>query len=213
MIILNCGMKKSGTSLVMEYQRDLVRHSMIPNGLQELNKYSYKGFISKIDLEISKELLFISNHYGDLVVKTHDKPSAVIQDLIAGNAAKASFCYRDPRDGILSAIDHGARSRKGLDPTKAFAKIRTVADAIPLARANIESYYQWVAFGNVLLIRYSYPLEILDQIYQKHEDLKEKAWNFNTGSIHRWKSEMTPQDLSLCNQLFQQDLLAMGYEV
>jgi len=32
--------------------------------------------------------------------------------------------------------------------------------------------------------------DLIDGIYKKHEELKETAWNFNTGKIYRWKKEI-----------------------
>ncbi|MGF1480450.1 MAG: sulfotransferase domain-containing protein [Cyanophyceae cyanobacterium] len=223
-------MPKSGTTLVMEYQNDLIRCLSSRNGLEAAQTL---GYLPKIECKTARALRKLSIQNGDFLVKTHSKPSFWIRELVAKDEAKVTFCFRDPRDTMLSVIDHGKRTREGLDSSGAFAEIITLRDAISFAKASIRLYYAWRKYGQALFIQYEklmsnkmqylekmatyfgYPYEeqTLDDIFQKHERLKERAWNFNKGTVNRWQTEMTPEERALCNKLFNKDLVAMGYKI
>ncbi|MGK7935084.1 MAG: hypothetical protein AB4206_04675 [Xenococcaceae cyanobacterium] len=70
--------------------------------------------------------------------------------------AKATFCYRDPRDIILSAIDHGERTRKGLDSSNACKNMLTIKDSILIVKSWTSNWYKWKEFGKVFFIKYEY---------------------------------------------------------
>ncbi|MEG3990191.1 sulfotransferase domain-containing protein [Microcoleus sp. S28C3] len=227
-------MPKSGTTFIMRYQLDLINHAMPQNGVEEVQKQFPGGkFFPSIDCEKVEMLRRISAENGDCLIKTHSAPSFSIKELVDKGEVKAAFCFRDPRDTMLSAIDHGERTRKGLDSTGAFADIYTLKDAIPLAEYSIKVYYKWREYGQAIFIQYEelmsnklgylrdiaayfgYKCEedVLLAIFQKHEKIKEQARNFNKGVINRWKSEMSQEDLMFCNEIFKADLLAMGYKL
>ena len=229
MIILNCGMPKSATTLVGEYQMDIVRLARPQNGIEQVHDLGYMQSLNRKKVNAVHQL---SARYGDLVVKTHAKPSFWSRRLIARGGARATFCFRDPRDTMLSVIDHGVRTRQGLDGSGAFAEIHTLADAVSFAKASIGLYYAWQNYGKALFICYEALMrdkvehlsrmatyfgyackeEALRSIYEKHEVLKKQAWNFNTGEVERWRREMEPEWVVQCERLFGDDLVAMGYE-
>jgi hypothetical protein len=57
------------------------------------------------------------------------------------------------------------------------------------------------------------PAETLVEIYQRHEQKKATAHNFNKGTTECWRSEMSPEDQQLCREAFGPDLSEMGYPV
>ncbi|WP_239005507.1 sulfotransferase domain-containing protein [Gloeothece citriformis] len=198
---------------------------------EKFDKYSDYGFLRKIGLKEFVIIIFIQLKYGNIVIKTHSEPTFLIKLLIALGLAKATFCYRDPRDTILSAIDHGERSRKGLDPGNGFKNMKTVKDGLPLVKFWTSNWYKWHKIPQVFLIKYENLMinkfavllemsqflnlnlkeEEIKQIYLKHENNKATAWNFNKGTIERYKTDMNESDLILCNQELQDTLKAMGY--
>jgi len=230
MIIINSGMPKAGTSLLVRYQRDLIAASYPNNGISEVYN-RFKGFVDTIDAPMADTLRKIHDGFGPFAIKTHSEPTAAIRDLIETGIAKASFSFRDPRDTVLSALDHAARSRKGLDPTGAFSNLCTMQDAVYFTRGSIKLYSKWKCFGSVLFVRYEEFMleklnllkimaeyfnirlsnEQLNEIYIKHELAKETAWNFNKGTTDRWKTELSSDDLALCDSVFGKELVIMGY--
>ncbi len=232
MIIINSGIPKSGTSLLVAYQNDLIRSASPCHGIDEWQRHSHGGYVQTIDDAAAQTLRRVHDGHGDFVVKTHTGPTGAIRQLIHDGTARASFSFRDPRDVVLSALDHARRTRRGLDPSGAFGDLHSLSDAITFTRRTLATYAIWRAYGHATFIRYEdlmadklrwlrkmvshFGLAVSDRqlhaIYEKHERLKESAWNFNKGTTERWKSEMSAEDLALCEEAFGAKLETMGYE-
>ncbi|MDJ0725744.1 MAG: sulfotransferase domain-containing protein [Prochloraceae cyanobacterium] len=158
MIIISSSIPKSGSTLVYNYQKDLLASADRNNAVaqEEFNKHSNCGFLSKKQLNIKKILtaIFITRKYGNIVIKVHSEPTFLIKLLVTLGLAKATFCYRDPRDIILAAINHGERTRKGLDPSNACKNMVSIADSIPIVKSWTRNWYEWKKFERVFFIRY-----------------------------------------------------------
>lgn len=233
MIIINSGLPKSGTTLVMTYQKELISSFYKENGIRESMKYSYGGYIDLIDDKTADRLYYIHEKFGPLVVKTHTEPTPAIKKLIKSGKARATFSYRDPRDIILSALDHGKLSRETSDPTKAFSDVKTFSKGFILSGIYLKTYESWLEFNEALFIRYedlmkdklstisklseyfniSAGSEVLKEIYSKNELKKESALNFNSGEVQRWRTELPPDQLALCNKSWGKTILKMGYKL
>ena len=237
MIIISSSIPKSASTLVYNYQKDLLALADRNNSVaqDEFDKYSNCGFLSKKQLNIKNfsTILFITRKYGNIVVKVHSKPTWIIKLLITLGLAKATFCYRDPRDTILSAIDHGERTRKGLDPSGACKNMVSIADSIPIVKSWTSHWYKWKKFGKVFFIKYedlmenklfylqemsdylnlNLKKEQIEEIYLKHERLKKNAWNFNKDTIERYKTEMNDRDRLLCDRAFKEILEDMNESI
>jgi len=231
MIIINAGMPKSGTSLAVRYQRDLIHVTCPQNGIEEVRS-RYNGFLDAIDDAMADTLRKIHDDFGPFAIKTHSEPTSGIRSLIDSGLAKASFSFRDPRDTVLSALDHAERTRNGLDPSGAFSELRTISDSISFSRGSVNTYLAWRTYGKAFFIRYEdfmaekmsvlrdmtlyFDLDVSDEelraIYEKHESIKESAWNFNKGTTDRWRTELSQHDLALCDEAFGVELAEMGYE-
>ena len=243
MIVINTGVPKSGTTLIQQYQIDLINASAPLNGINEIMKYGYninqfseinnRSFFSDIDLDTFNLLKEIHDHYGGFVIKTHCLPNEYTDSLTAHNISKITCCYRDPRDIILSTIDHGIRTRQGKDKSGAYKDVYSVYDGIQRIKKWYRIYNEWNKKENTLMINYENLIEnklqtlieltkflnidlspeIINDIYHKHESIKESAWNFNIGKANRWKVEMKTEDIILCNKYLREEILSMGYEL
>jgi hypothetical protein len=242
-IVINTGVPKSGTTLLQQYQIDLVNTFFSQNGQNEIIKFGYKindfseinnrGFFSNIDNETYNLFKRIYSKHGSFVIKTHCLPNPFIEMLIHECNAKITCCFRDPRDIILSAIDHGMRTRNGLDKTGAYHDVFTIDDGILRIKKWIKIFDEWNIHNNVLMIKYedlisnkqyiinevkdfmkiNIPQKKILEIYSKHENIKESAWNFNVGTTFRWKTEMSKTDIEKCNLLLKSEILKMGYDL
>lgn len=234
MIVINCGMAKSATTLVAMYERDLIDAVTANNAIQYAKKHN-KIWISEFNSASVADILKVHAEYGSFVVKTHSILNQEIEELVESGIAKLTFCYRDPRDTVLSAIDHGKKSREGLDGTGAFKDFYSVKDALGFVEWSINLYETYSLYEQALLIEYndlmgnkhSHLERIADhlslsvnsqqvhEIYTKHESLKEnkKAWNFNKGTTERWKTEMPLDDLRLLESRYGKQIRRMGYEL
>ena len=233
MIIINTGIPKSGTTLIFEYQKDLIRASYPINGLEEIKFHDgiNTGFVSSVTNEIFTTLCSVESKCGSFVIKTHQPPEKNVKRLVEEYGAKVTCCYRDPRDTVLSALDHGKRTRSGNNPTGAFSDMFTIENSAKEVKNWAGIYQGWIEYGQNFMIKYedlmadqlailssmacflnlSVDKENLNQIYEKHEKAKESAHNFNKGTCYRWKTEMSESEIARCNEILSDEITMMGY--
>lgn len=234
MIIINTGIPKSGTTLFFNYRMDFIRTAFGTCGIEawrDRNKGSF--YIPAFSDEMLFSMLDIHSKYGSFVIKTHLPPDKYSRKLVEDHGAKVTCCYRDPRDIILSAIDHGNRTRKGLDESGAFGDIFNVADGIRNVIAWVNIYFGWLDYGHALILQYEdfipdqaavlqrmndflglgFNHRILYQLLFDHDLKKTSRKNFNKGTCYRWKTEMDPEDIRLCNDRLHDIILEMGYQL
>lgn len=232
MIIINTGVPKSATTLLFDYQKDIISKVYNSKGLEAFERMNNGSlFVQDFDVKMFNILCKVHDEFGSLVIKTHEPPNEDIKRLIEIQGAKVTCCYRDPRDVILSAIDHGKRTRKGLDKSGAFRDIYTVEDAAKEFVKWSEIYFNWNEYGNVLMVKYeSFINDKINTIYRvlkflgvhlnrndllsihyKQEELKTTKENFNKGVNNRWKNEMSVNELGICNNLLSEIITNMGY--
>ncbi|NVJ86002.1 MAG: sulfotransferase domain-containing protein [Algoriphagus sp.] len=253
MIIISNGQYKSGSTLIHNYNCLLANNRNI-NSLHRLFKDDLIPVLDHIHIEFSLfsirsflklywfknfftlfKLIYANFRYGDFAIKTHGRPTFFWLILIKLNLARVTYTFRDPRDIILSLIDHGEKSRKGLDPVNAFIKCDNIENTLSVVTSTIDTYKSWQKLDkNILFLKYeeimTNPNKIINEISsflgykmsaQDLQDIidienekknKGGSYNFNSGKINRYKSEF---DIATQNQLynfFKEDLNSMGYE-
>jgi hypothetical protein len=216
----------------MEYQKSLIAEDSSHNGLEAWQQYNNGSiFIPSVEDRHIEVLLSIERTFGSFVIKMHRPPEDATKRLVREFNAKVTVCFRDPRDIVLSAIDHGVRTRRGEDPSGAFGDIHSVEDGAKAFKLWSKIYYGWKEFGEALIIRYEDLMrdglsslrqlvdflglaiseEVIREIRDEHERKKTSAWNFNKGTSERWRSEMSLQQLATCNEMLADDITRMGY--
>lgn len=176
-------------------------------------------------------LLRIERFSGSIVIKTHCTPDAVVRTLIRLGIAKATYCYRDPRDVALSLLDHASRSRQAGE--KAFSDVVTFTEAVDRASSYLTAMQRWEQFGRALFIRYedvvANPLPIVERmnahlslaleeatlrvIGKQHTRTTRDTRNFNKGVSCRWRSELDAVQIDYVNRRFGGWLRDHGYEL
>ena len=239
MIIINASCRKSASTLIFDYQRDIVASVHQRNSLSAIKKYSKgKGYRGKLDFKTFLILLYLNYRFGDVVLKTHGEPTFYVKLLVNLGLAKVTYSYRDFRDVALSMIDHGRRTRMNMSTeetksgiTRNFSDVQNIQDAISKVSIEIENYYKWKSFKKALYIKYenfishkfeylkklseylNYELEEdkLKQIYEKYEN--GNARNFNKGVAKRYIEELKQEEITLITKTLYQPLIDSGYEV
>jgi hypothetical protein len=145
--------------------------------------------------------------------------------------AKAVFSYRDPRDVVLSAIDHGHRSRSHLEKIPSFKNITDTDSALEYVAKELRKHDEWSDYKRALFIRYEDFMaenrtvlsnlnqylglgvsnEKLNEILAKYESEKTTYHNYNTGLVNRYLNEMSEKDLIKCTETFRDYLLKYNY--
>lgn len=238
MIIISAGFMKSASTLVHDYQIEMLDLSSRRSGQKILEKFSsgrgtaYRG---KLDFKTFLILIVVNFVFGDVVLKTHSGPTFYVSLLIKLGLAKVTYTYRDPRDVALSMVDHGKRTREkepeNIHDDRGFRNIIKVEDTIPQIKQEIDNWYGWKNFEDALLIKYedlmnakvdtlkmiaiylNYNLSDSDFkiLIDKYASVKSR--NFNKGMVERYKLEMTPSDLQIYNQALHQELKDMQYAI
>lgn len=234
MILFNSAMGKSGSTLLCSLQEDMLALSGVRSGQSYLYDAFGGRFIQSFSLLTIVRLLYINARFGSVVVKTHAPPTPYLRLLINLGIARATCSYRDVRDVILSALDHGERNRKAGDITGVYANMYSVADAIDeVGAGSIYQIHRWKTFGKVHFVRYEdlmgkrlVELKKIDEflgwniseadlmaIIEKRDKGRAQSHNFNKGTTSRYKTEMTEAEISICNQRFHDFIAEMGYEL
>lgn len=233
MILISASLPKSGSTLIANYQEDLLAALFPSNGQAQLRKAFQGRFIGSLNPIVIARLLAIHARHGTIVVKTHSAATPLLRALINAGVARATYCYRDPRDVVLSSIDHGKRSRAGEDPARAFIDYTTIDDAIPKVQSLIQRWQSWHIFGKAQMIRYEELMadklgslramaghlgwgaddQLLNDLVARHTPKKGVSYNFNKGTTLRYQTEMTPEEIARCTRAFRDILVQYQYEV
>lgn len=245
MLIISSGMQKSGSA----YFYNVINKILVASGdgidarkikhnnkLDNLMKW-HNNNIGGLTLIKLIKLWKISIGEGKFVVKTHSGPNLLIKIMCKLGMVRIVYCYRDPRDVLLSAVDHGKKIlAKGENHT--FANMADFNKA--LRSAKFKSWLTiWKAYSKmpgVLLVKYEEMMQDPIAITKKIEgflnisiDSEERQnilWkfskdnpegdrtgmHFNKAMTFRYKTEMTERQKNKFHDKFHNIIIAMGYE-
>ncbi|MCF1190808.1 sulfotransferase domain-containing protein [Mangrovimonas sp. AS39] len=233
MIILSNSIPKTGSTLLANYQEDILNKSSKKSGQHKIIS-NYGG--RYIEHPTKKDLInffLIDLLHGSFVIKCHWNYDKLMDIYCHLPNVKITMTYRDPRDMILSMIDHGERTRQGKDSSGAFADCYTVNDMIPRTVQFMENLKVWNKKSGVHLIRYedlvSQPFDVLKRmnlffnlaldegvlkgIIDFRNDIKSESHNFNKGTTERWRTEMNKEEKEACLNSFEQYLRWLNYDL
>ncbi|GAB4134560.1 MAG: hypothetical protein Fur0041_07970 [Bacteroidia bacterium] len=181
-------------------------------------------------------LLYVSLFKGHIAVKTHDGAGFFIRILIRLRLAKGFYSVRDPRDALLSAMDHARKGRTTQQPSasdKAFAVFHSGDDLYPALQMHFQRFLSWKKFGKCIFPRYE---DVIDKETDTIQTLcdytgiqpakkniaeiasdfirnKEHTPNFNKGLKSRYSSEMSVEEIKETELQLKNCILEMGYTI
>jgi hypothetical protein len=242
MVLISAGMPKSGSAYIFNLLNELFILSGNGDVREVKRKYKLEKIFRHYNCNIGKpallkllRVILLSNREGSFVVKTHSKPTKIIEPLIRLGFIKAVYIYRDPRDAVLSAIDHGRRIlQQGESHT--FAGMVDFKDAFASVQGWINVWEKWKECRGAYLLRYedlvNNPVEQLRSIvtylnnevsvnhidaalrkYNKNnlDKFKEDYLHFNKGISNRYKQNMPDEHKILFKEKLGDKLIQMGY--
>ena len=232
MILVSSALPKSASTLIADYQEDLLEVSDQRSGQVQFREAFDGRYVHRLGPVALARLGSLNLRHGSLILKTHLGPRPLVRALISSGLAKATVCYRDPRDILLSAIDHGERSRKGL-VRAAFTEVEDVAGSIPKVKGWLRLIDRWERFEKAHFVRYEDLMDdhgrelrkmidylgwdvsesTLEEVVRKRKASKASSPNFNTGRSQRYRSEMTPAEIEVSTNAFRGFLINHGYDV
>jgi len=220
-------MPKSGSSLLRYYIREMI--NLVSSEAQlKLNQLIHnkiiagKGhFLNELNNNIIDQLLSLIYPDKQLLIKVHLDFSSGLDFLTKNHSILMTYSYRDPRDVILSAMDHYKRARE--NGTNEFETCDTFENTARTVLRWSENAVKWINSGSAFNINYEYFLENkievlravnekagfglndqeLNNIIKKEIETRQYGKNqFNTGKTNRYHEEMTEKQINFCNQLF-----------
>jgi Sulfotransferase domain len=241
MLIISAGMPKSGTAYIYNVLNGLLvaagfadaRTIRDKHGLGEVMRW-HNNNVSDLSVLRLLRLWLISRSEGRLVVKTHEPPSTGMKLLSSLGCLRVVYIYRDPRDVLLSAIDHGVELLKA-GQTHTFASMVEFDKALAAVQTWLATWRAYRAMHNVLALKYEDLLadpvstlrsceaflgltvtdrardEVLWQYNRANPDVERQYLHLNKAVAFRYRSEMSPAWQARCREELAASLHAMGY--
>ena len=241
MLIISAGMQKSGSG----YLYNLINDLEVAGGKTDARAIKQRRRLENImqqhnnnigPLHLTKllHLWWISVRENDFVVKTHAPPGPGAKLLNSMGMVRIIYCFRDPRDVLLSAIDHGLKSvQEGIDDT--FSKMTEFDIALRNVHGWTQVWKDYSSMPRVLMVKYESllgsPMETLQEIQhflniavtpgqcreilwkysRENKNGDRTGMHFNKAVTARYATEMTEEQKKVCQQILGNELEQMGY--
>ena len=244
MIVLSAGLPKAGSGLLFNLTNDM----LVKSGQQDVRRlkddFQLQGLLKNHNCNIGEpnwaglsRLLPLHFRGHRFVVKTHWGPNRVVRRLMWPGIIRATYVYRDPRDVLLSAMDHGRKLRaEGKSHT--FAQCSSVEDTIPIVLQWLKETSGWLHMPTTLSLKYedliADPIATmkrmsafiginpvhggidLDAVFSRYDvhgsaDADTQGLHWNKGIAGRFRDVFSPEDLERCNRAFGEYLEMMEY--
>jgi len=230
MIIINSAMPKSGSTLLYFYQRDMLEKKIgekrALKSIKTFSKFIPTTFVNQFNFKIVVLAIWVNFRYGGLAIKTHCKYDKWIKILKIFPFVKITYSYRDPRDVLLSGMDHHKRNNerflnwnswdnsikevkrnsieavKWLENKEGFF-VAKYEDFIPNQLTTIKMLNNYLGFN--------LSDNLLEDMVKSRINNKETTINFNKGVINRYKQEIKPEDLVELEKTLQEYIIKLNY--
>ncbi len=233
-------MCKSASSVVCWYTDQLVFYSFKTNGCKAVRDLIAAGEIAGTDNFVDQQLdettiarlIDVAEKHGPIVVKVHCfELSDYLRKQIESGTIIATFCFRDPRDMILSAMDHRIRALN--DGKNAFSNFTSVSASIPETITWSDMACTWVESDLALPLQYGdtvadpagqirrianfLNIEPDEHLVKCLLELEKKSrkygrCEFNRGNLSRFSEEMTLDEIALCNDQLGDWIKRLGFD-
>lgn len=236
MFVLSAGIPKSGSTLLMVYARDLLSMEYGNIGQMSFQNWVKNGPVGGIEaypwenwVDYFQEINQIANCDGPFVLKTH-KSFLELEEIIRTKNVKTIYSIRDPRDIVLSAIDHGIRSRANQETV--FADCYDLESTISHVSDWCEQAIQWIKAEKVEIFRYEELVQnsVIQairlanylgvskssnsalQVVKNERTSRQPTKNqFNKGKIHRFSVEMSDEEIQKTEMKLKKYIQSFGY--
>jgi hypothetical protein len=235
MIIISSGFPKSASTLLFLYTESLINGSGKTRGQKMFRRFNREGFTPAFN-PLNAAWYVFASLFGPVVIKTHSGPCFSLRILIGLGLAKAYYSVRDPRDAVLSAMDHGEKARtQGIktDSDVAFAPFKEWKDIYPAFHMHHKRFESWKKYGKVIFPRYELLMTQPDAELQKIVDFigrnflrkyidstvsaflknKTSTKNFNKGETSRYQTELNEQQIAALEKELRDCILSMDYKL
>ena len=244
MIVLSSSLRKSGSGWYYQLTNDALMSTGELDSRVVRERYDLHHVLRYANCHIhpSGRNLYslLKPHFKgeSLVVKAHSGPRPTLLGLIAIGWIKVTYNYRDPRDVVLSMLDHGRRVRES-NPRHRLAQLDSVEDAARLVQRELAmGWVLWKRLGCALMVRYedlyedpqnevrrlseflqlNLSVSVVQSIVERYsiKTATEKVksdMHLNRAKIGRWRQALSQKELDVCRRYLGELVEEMGYPV
>jgi hypothetical protein len=241
-LILSAGMPRAGSG----WHYNLIHDLIVAAGHQDARairkRYHLEGVLTEVNCNIGaltpRRLLVVmapSMMGNTFAIKTHSAPTPLALTFIRRGWMRAIYIHRDPRDAMLSAMEHGKRARES-GHENAFAHLKTFDDALAFTQQYLDIWEAWQSCREALHCRYEdllvdyeaqlQPLlnllqidgsaptiqEVIDRYHpEQSRSADQRGLHFRKGKIGRYREAFTAEQQEILNVTFEPFLIEMGY--
>lgn len=241
MLVVSAGMQKSGSAYLYNIINDLLVVAGNADARGIKSKYKLDDILRWHNNNMAQfrpsdliRLFRISHVEGSFAVKSHSGPTLMMKLLLKLRIIKIIYVYRDPRDVLVSAVDHGKKLLAGGE-NHTFAKMVEFEKALGNVREWVAIWERYWTMDGVLHVKYedlltspnlvakriiSYltltvdPSQI-DRILWKYSKENREAdmtgLHFNRARIGRYKEELSSDQCQRINEVLGLQISRMGY--
>ncbi len=242
MLILSAGMPRAGSGWHYNLIHDLVVAAGHQDARSIRKRYHLESILTEVNCNIGaltpRRLLavMVPSVLGNtFTIKTHSAPTPLALTLIRRGWMRTIYIYRDPRDAMLSALEHGKRGRAS-GHTNAFTHLETFDDGLAFMQQYLDIWEAWQSCAAALHCRYedmlvNYEaqmqplLKLLDMDStapeieavidryrpEQSRSTDQRGLHFQKGKIGRFREAFTAEQQEILNVTFEPFLLEMGY--
>jgi hypothetical protein len=242
MFVVYAGMPKSGSAYLSHLLNDACAASGRASGRDVKHRFHLEDVMlddeNRVEVPAGRILVRLwaaSVRSGPFVVKTHAGPTPWLRRFVRAGLVRVVYSIRDPRDVLLSTLEHGRAERvqgrpgffrqiETFEDAARFLRqwIRNAEDHSELPRAIRVSYESLVANplstleGVLRELRWPVADATLERILQRYAPQNLTAslaevLHFNKGTIGRFRTELTPAQRAQLEKEFGPAMERMGY--
>jgi len=238
LIVCNA-MIKSASTLLFHYTQELV-FTVCPGrgqgALMHLLEHGEitgaGGYVYPLDARALGILLDAAEHEGPMVVKAHEPLTPSLEEPARRGDITVVFSHRDPRDMILSAMDH--RVRAEAHGYRVLGKFTSLPESVSAAKWWCEMACEWVQSGLACVFRYvdmvAQPERQLRRLREhlgldvdnaviatlvrrEREARRPRANQFSQGKLSRYREELSAEEIELCIRELGRYIVSLGYSL
>ena len=220
LLYFSYGMTKTGSTLAFQMVRsalDLCGYPQDRVDLDVVDSNLRQNFVNHISDQQLEQLKSEAKNRGyPIVLKTHTRPDPCIVKMIQSGEAIAHAGYRDPRDMVLSMLDHAEKSRaEGLS---GFGELKTIEQTLENIRGQFNTLTAWLRLPGTMPLYFEdiafdtvRPMKkILERLKLKFDPdllsdivLKQRFTQRNKGVRFRHPNEMSAENSALIAHEFE----------
>lgn len=243
MLVISVGMPRAGSGWHYNLIHDLLLAAGHQDARQVRQRYHLQRFLTEVNCNIgtlsARRLLpvFAPSLLGNtFAIKAHAGPTGAFSLLNRLGLVRATYIYRDPRDAMLSAYEHGQRARSS-GHQNAFAELESFEDALAFMQQYLDIWEAWLQQSGVLCCRYEELLTDYDRqavallaflrlpqhasevqaVVERYrpeqsQQAEQRGLHFRQGKIGRFRQKFSVEQQQAANLTFAPFLEKMGYQ-